>query len=81
MRESLQDLVSGLTGRVAVTCFASNVARLESILRVAEACGRRPALVGRSLWRMHAAATETGYLKDLPPIVDEEDVGYLPAGR
>ncbi|MDX1709955.1 MAG: ribonuclease J [Rhodovibrionaceae bacterium] len=78
VRESLTELVSGLKNRVAITCFASNVARLATVFHVASATGRRVALVGRSLWRILRAATETGYLTDVPPILDEEDIGYLP---
>ena len=64
--------------RIAVTCFATNVARLESIAIAAEAAGRHAALVGRSLWRIHEAAKATGYLKDIPPFLSEYDAGFLP---
>ncbi|HAC57267.1 MAG TPA: MBL fold metallo-hydrolase, partial [Rhodobiaceae bacterium] len=75
---SLVTLLSQCTGRVAVTTFASNVARLESIIRAGEAVGRHPVLVGRSMHRVVAAAREAGYLHDLPEIVSEDDAGYLP---
>jgi ribonuclease J len=79
VRESLADLIGGLTnGRVAVACFASNVARLETIARIGAALGRRVALVGRSLWRIAETARSNGYLTDLPSFVTEHDVGYLP---
>ncbi len=78
VRDSLEDLVGRLPGRVAVASFASNVARLESIARAAAAHGRDVALVGRSLWRIAEAARANGYLADLPPFVTEHDVGYLP---
>ena len=77
-REGLESLIAELKGRVAVACFASNVARLESIMRVAEACGRRVALVGRSMHRIVASAREAGYLQDIPVLIDPEDIGYLP---
>ncbi|PCJ71211.1 MAG: MBL fold metallo-hydrolase [Rhodobiaceae bacterium] len=76
--ESLTELIAGLHGRVAVTTFASNVARLESIIRAAEANDRHVVLVGRSMHRIIGAARETGYLKNLPPFVEAEDAGYLP---
>ena len=66
MRESLTDLIGTLKGRVAVTAFASNVARLDTIARAAKAHGRKVALVGRSMHKMVDAARETGYLKDFP---------------
>src|SRR5580698_2339751 len=74
----LTALIRGLRGRVAVTCFASNVARMESIARAASAAGRTTALVGRSLRNIDAAARECGYLKSLPPFLREDDVDDLP---
>jgi ribonuclease J len=78
VRESLERLFGELDGRIAVACFASNVARLETVIRVAEAHDRRVALVGRSMHRIVAAAREAGYLNDLPPLLDARDLGYLP---
>ncbi|MDX1423351.1 MAG: ribonuclease J [Kiloniellales bacterium] len=78
VQANLQRLIGGLENRVAVTCFATNVARLESICRAAAAHGRRVALVGRSMHRIHQAARESGFLADLPPMIDVADVGYLP---
>jgi ribonuclease J len=78
VRDTLLDIVGRYKQRVAVACFASNVARLETIARVGAAHGRRVALVGRSLWRIYEAAKETGYMLDLPPFLGERDVAYLP---
>mgnify|MGYP001545762238 FL=1 len=78
VRESLTELIGTLKGRVAVTGFASNVARLDTVARAAKAAGRRVALVGRSMQKMVAAARETGYLKDMPPVLDEAEVADLP---
>ncbi|MDO8840559.1 MAG: ribonuclease J [Parvibaculum sp.] len=75
---SLIELIRPLEGRVAVTTFASNVARLESIARAAAACDRHAVLVGRAMHRVVAAARDAGYLNDLPPFVSEQDAGYLP---
>jgi ribonuclease J len=81
VRDSLRDLIGRLKNRVAVGCFASNVARLETITRVAMEHGRQVALVGRSLWRMVASAQENGYLTGLPEFVQEHDVGYFPRDK
>ncbi|MCG8543860.1 MAG: ribonuclease J, partial [Alphaproteobacteria bacterium] len=81
VRENLMELVGRFENRVAVACFASNVARLETVARVGEAHDRQVALVGRSLWRIYEAAKETGYLQDIPPFVTEHDVGYLPRDK
>ena len=78
VRAALMELVGGLKNRVAVACFASNVARIETAAKVAEAHGRRVALIGRSMHRIYAAARDNGYLADVPLPVSEEDVGYLP---
>ncbi len=71
-------LIKERNGRVAVGCFASNVARLETITRAAMANDRQVALVGRSLYRMVEAARENGYLTDLPEFIEEHDVGFFP---
>ncbi len=47
VRDALAELIGSLSGRIAVGCFASNVARLDSVVRAAEAAGRRVALAGR----------------------------------
>lgn len=77
-RDELVDLIGEQTGRVAVTAFASNVARVESIVRAAEANGRHVCLVGRSMHRITAAAKAVGMLADCAEFVDEKEAGYLP---
>ncbi|HEY1299570.1 MAG TPA: ribonuclease J [Stellaceae bacterium] len=81
LRTSLTELVGRYDARVAVACFASNVARLETIAHAAAAHGRDVALVGRSLWRIDKAARETGYLGHLPRFLTEEEAGYIPRDR
>ncbi len=81
VRAALIELFGKYEGRIAVACFASNVARLESIAVAAKHHGRHVALVGRSLWRIHDTAKETGYLQGLPPFVDERDAGFLPRDK
>jgi len=78
VRKTLVDLVGQKKNRVAVACFASNVARLASIAAAAQAHDRHAALVGRSLWRIEHAARETGYLNGVPPFLTEEEASYLP---
>ena len=76
--KSLSELIADAEGRVAVACFASNVARLETIAKAARANGRDVVLAGRSLVRINDAARENGYLADVPAFLDEEDAGHLP---
>jgi ribonuclease J len=78
VRRNLAALIRGLKGRVAVTCFASNVARVESIALAAQGAGRSIALVGRALRNLDAAARGTGYLADIPAFAAEEDAGSIP---
>ncbi len=78
VRRSLADLVASLRGRIAVTCFASNVARVESVALAARAAGRSVAIVGRSLRNLEAAARECGYLKGIAPFLTEDDVADIP---
>lgn len=77
VRRNLATLIRDLPGRVAVTCFATNVARMESIALAAKGAGRKVALVGRSLRNIAAACAEVGYLQDLPPFLDDRAAGYL----
>ena len=76
--ETLSEIIGRAAGQVAVGCFASNVARIETIARAAEANGRQVALVGPSLRRITDAARETGYLEDVPAFLDVRDAGHLP---
>jgi ribonuclease J len=77
----LVEQVEPCTGRVAVTLFASNVARVHTLGRVAARTGRHLVLLGRSLERMVRAATDAGWLADLPVLVDPRDYGWLPRDR
>lgn len=81
VRANLIALLSRYDRRIAVSCFATNVARLESVALAAEANGRSVSLVGRSLWRIEKAARELGYLKDIAPFLNERDALHLPADK
>jgi ribonuclease J len=81
VRVALTNLISGLKGKVAVACFASNVARMDSVIRAAEAAGRRVCLVGRSMHRMSAAAKSVGLMSDIKPILSENEAARTPADQ
>jgi len=81
VRRSLSVLVRSLQGRIAVTCFASNVARVESVALAARDAGRRVVMVGRALRNIDTAARECGYLKDIPPFAIEDDAADIPDDR
>jgi ribonuclease J len=77
VRDKLTELIARCTGRVAVTAFASNVARVETTLIAARACGRTPCLVGRSMHRIVAAAKSVGLLQNAPETIGEDEIAGL----
>jgi len=79
--KSLTDLIGSLKGRIVVTCFASNVARLETIATAAAANDRDVVLAGRSLWRFQEVGREHGCLADTAAFLDEDAAGYLPRDK
>ena len=78
VREALGALIGSLKGKVAVACFASNVARMDTVIRSAEAAGRRVCLVGRSMHRMAAAAKSVGLMEDIQAFVTDAQARSLP---
>ena len=81
VRDKLLEICANRRGRVAVTTFASNVARIDTVARVAAANGRHLVLVGRSLWRILAAARDCGYLQHIAPPLTDDEGGYLPPDK
>ncbi|MBK8542098.1 MAG: ribonuclease J [Caulobacteraceae bacterium] len=77
VRVKLTEVIKNCTGKVAVTAFASNVARVETALKAARAAGRTPCLVGRSMHRIYAAAQSVGLLQDVPQVIDEDEAREL----
>jgi ribonuclease J len=77
VRRNLNALIKGLKGRIAVTCFSTNLARVESIALAGQAAGREVALFGRSLRNAVASARECGYLEAVRDFVSEEEAGSL----
>ena len=77
VRDSLEEIISSCQQRVIVTTFASNIARLESIIRAGQKAGRHIAIAGRSLRRITTAARETGYLQDVEPFLNEREIANV----
>src|SRR6202012_6177020 len=73
VQKGLTELIGTLKGKVAVTGFASNLARLQSVAEAARTHGREVALVGRSMHRITSAARETGYMKNFPSLIGEDE--------
>lgn len=77
VKADLLKSVKAAKGRVLLTTFASNAARLQTMGEVARETGRTLCFAGRSLHRIIEAAQANGYLKDLPKTVDMESVDGL----
>ena len=73
VRESLLKIIETKTKKIAVTSFASNVARMESIFYCAKKTNRKISLVGRSMNRIYNAARQCGYLKDVIQPIDPKE--------
>ena len=78
VRVAMTELIGSLSGKIAVACFASNVARMDTAIRAAEACGRRVCLVGRSMHRMAAAASSVGLFQGIKAFVSDAEAKSLP---
>ncbi|MGZ8307057.1 MAG: ribonuclease J [Allosphingosinicella sp.] len=78
VREGLDRVIGEAEGRVLVTTFASNAARLSTLGKVAQDTGRRVCVAGRSLDRILRVARSVGYLTDFPETVDFETAMALP---
>lgn len=73
----LIDVFKDCKGRIGITMFASNVARIQTISKAAHAVGRSVAVVGRSLHRMIGCAIECGYLGSIPDFVHEDQIDRM----
>src|SRR5947207_308028 len=77
----LAELIRSAPARVAVTTFASNVARLRAVAQAAAACEREVVLVGRAMERIAQVARETGYLEGIQDFRSVEVYGHLPPDK
>ena len=82
VRKALTDVIAAEPNRVAVTCFATNVAA-DPVDRRGGARQRPSRRAGRAapLWRIWEAASKTGYLTPPEPFVSEHDAGFLPRDK
>ena len=81
VRVGLTEVIAKARGRVLVTTFASNAARLHTLGQVAKETGRALCVAGRSLDRIIKVAKATGYLRDLPATIDPEAAMRLPRDK
>lgn len=81
VRRGLAEQIARAKGRVLVTTFASNAARLHTLGQVARETGRKLCVTGRSLDRILKVAQATGYLADFPETVDPDTAMRLPKNK
>lgn len=77
----LRPLIAEASGRVLITTFASNVARLRAIAEAAQVCGRTVVIAGRAMDRVVQVARECGYLDGLPGFHAPELLPTLPRDK
>ncbi len=81
VRTGLSEAIGKAKGRVLVTTFASNAARLHTLGQVARETGRKLCVTGRSLDRILKVARSVGYLQDFPETVDPDTAMRLPRNK
>ena len=79
--ETIIELVKAAKGRVAVTTFASNVARLKAVALAAKAADREVVVVGRAMERVVQVSRETGFLDGVQNFRSPEVYGHLPQDK
>jgi ribonuclease J len=75
--KTIAELIRTAPRRVAVTTFASNVARLRAVADAAQAADREVVLVGRAMERIAQVARETGYFDGVQEFRSAEFYGHL----
>ena len=78
---SLTELIRTAPRRVAVTTFASNVARLRAVADAARVAEREVVVVGRAMERIVQVSRETGYLDGVQDFRSVDAYGYLPPDK
>lgn len=78
---SLAKLIADAPRRVAVTTFASNVARVKAIADATRQAGRTLVIAGRALHRVIQVAIDTGYLPESFAYLDQQRFGELPRDK
>ncbi len=79
--KQLEIIIKKAKNRVAITSFASNIARIISIARAAKKADRKVILSGLSLHRLTTIAREVGLLDDIEPFLDQEAYLHLPRNK
>ena len=78
---NLSALVGQASGRVVITTFASNVARLRAAAEAGLANGKQVMVIGRAMERVLAVARDCGYLDGLPAFLGQDHFDRVPRGK
>ncbi len=79
VRENLKEIFSKKNkGKIIITCFASNVARVETILKVSQDLNKCCLLLGRSLQKIYESAKENNFLMEFNNIITEKEAEIIP---
>jgi ribonuclease J len=81
VRTGLLTVLEKMKNRIVITSFASNVARMETVFKVAEKIGRHVCLVGRSMNRIYELARQCNYLQDIKVSIDVRDSKKMPKNK
>ena len=79
--KSLSEIVGQAKGRVLVTTFASNVARLRAAAEAGLANGRQVMVIGRAMERVIGVARECGYFDGLPSFFSVDLFDRIPRDK
>lgn len=78
VRENLIEVVKKhQKNRILVTCFASNLARLETCFLAAKESGRQLVVTGRSLKKIERVARIAGYFQKIPAFLEDKKINSL----
>ena len=75
--KTMHEIIGKATGRVVVTTFASNVARIRAVAEAAVAAGRSVVMAGRAMERVTAVARECGYLDGIPDFLTQDAFPHI----
>ncbi|NBX52567.1 MAG: ribonuclease J [Proteobacteria bacterium] len=76
LHESLKSLIAGRHGYVGVTTFASNIARVHTIAKIANELGRKIVLSGFSLHRLFEVGKKSGYFFENFEFISDREIKF-----
>jgi ribonuclease J len=77
LEDSFYRLLKGKKGMVVVSTFASNVARMHTIAKIAKKLKRKVVIAGWSMRRISTIAKQTGYLTNLSDFHSDKELKHF----